>query len=183
MQVGGDKYFNVYCPEYGVDCRIFVNELGMPSRANWNAGAKTLVLEPAAAAAGGTGQQSQQPPRQRPDSAAGGRGGGGRVGSGGGGGRSGGGGFGRGGGGGQEAGPTSYLSSPLDPCSAGFCYSEWIASLADGEAGIQNPASLQPVGLPLKVGSEPRFPAASGTAPQGRIRTPLPCSQWDCPSR
>ncbi len=132
-QVGGDKYFNVYCPEYGVDCRLYVEHVGLPCRANWNAAARTLGLEPEA--------KSQQQPKGESGAK-----------------------------GGKQMNkrypPGSASSSGdkavkddkrRDPCSAEFCYPEWIAHLgrgsSEGGGGLLNKLALQPVALPLQVGS------------------------------
>lgn len=153
-QVGGDKYFNVYCPEYGVDSRVFVEQLGVPSIAKWHAGAKTLVMEPAGAEAEGPGGSKDRGFSSRNVTHGGGRAGRGNAGRGRDGGRSAA--DGRGGrGGGSEAVAGGATDARLDPCGPDFCYNSWINALAAsaaGGGGILNLASLKPVSLPLQVG-------------------------------
>ena len=138
---------------------MFVEQLGVPNRPKWHAGAKTLVLEPAE-----EGHAADRVGSRRGFSARGaGRGssGGGRRG-----------GNGRGGVGvdvdvGDGAGGA-------DPRGPDFRYDEWICALAKSAAGdgvgILNPANLQPVGLPLQVMRDFLFLAGLAI----RVRS-LPC--------
>ena len=123
---------------------MFVEQLGMPSRPKWHAGAKTLVLEQVS-----PGEEGPSGGSQRGFSARGSKRGGGR---GGGGGRDG-----QGSGGGRGAskapgGSQGPADAKLDPSSPEFCYGKWIDSLASSvDGGLLNSASLQPVSLPLQV--------------------------------
>ena len=133
-----------------MNCRVYVEHLGVSRKANWNAGAKTLVLEPVAHGETGNGfggpQQKNKNLGQRYSAGGrggrdGGRGGGGSAGE-----------AGRGGRGGQKGAMPSG-NKRLDPCDSEFCYEEWIAALAAGavDGRIQNPSKLQPTTLPLRV--------------------------------
>ncbi|GAX84362.1 hypothetical protein CEUSTIGMA_g11784.t1 [Chlamydomonas eustigma] len=125
LQVGGEKYFNVYCPEYGVDCRIYVEHIGLPCKANWNAGAKTLILEPAERGqqqVQGQGNRHVQKRYNGRESSTG------------------------------SCSVPSLLDRGLDPCSTDFCYDRWIQHLASGSTGgISNIRKLRPVALPLQL--------------------------------
>jgi len=154
INVGGDKYFNVYVPEYGVECRIWVDQLGVPVMGKWQAGPKVLVLE----------EGSPETTHSNPGGFGGRSGGSGSNNAGSSSGRN----NSSSAGSGQQAlktassnGPqqgrtVSSSSSPLDPCSQEFSYSLWLNDLQS--KGLANPHALQGVMLPLKVHMFAHFP-------------------------
>ena len=140
-QVGGDKYFNVYCPDYGIDLRIHTNLMGVPTRSSWTAGARTLIIDHAGGAGKGNGTTGQAKGRGNASGQGQRQGSGATPGE-----------------GGEEG------AEKLDPCSSHFDYQEWVDHLAaigrktqaavDGAvsgSGLDNPRHLMPAMLPLQV--------------------------------
>lgn len=148
--MGGDKYFNVYCPDYGIDLRIHTNLMGVPTRSSWTAGARTLIIDHAGGAGKGNGTTGQAQGRGNASGQGQRQGSGATPGE-----------------GGEEG------AEKLDPCSSHFDYQEWVdhlaaigrktqaaAAAAGGQAavdggvggsGLDNPRHLMPAMLPLQV--------------------------------